>query len=222
MFGAIAPRYDLLNHLLSLNRDRYWRRRAVDRLEKGDPTARLFLDACAGTLDLSLELAVRPHFNGLVVASDFSFNMLRAGAGKLRNRPIRMVCGDALNLPVPDATFHAAMVAFGVRNLSSLDAGLRELARVIRPGARLVVLEFTTPSRQPLRSLYLFYFRRLLPLIGRLLSGHQSAYAYLPASVLEFPGPRGLAERMQAAGFRDVRWEAMTGGIVTLHTATRL
>jgi demethylmenaquinone methyltransferase/2-methoxy-6-polyprenyl-1,4-benzoquinol methylase len=221
MFGAIAPRYDLLNHLLSLNRDRSWRRRAVDRLLEGRAAVGWVLDACAGTLDLAQELARRRGFAGRIVACDFAVEMLEAGLAKRSGHVVRPVCGDALGLPLPDASVDAAMVGFGVRNLADVDAGLRELARVLRPGGRLVVLEFTTPPRQPFRGLYLFYFRRLLPLIGRLISKHDSAYAYLPASVLAFPEPPELADRLRAAGFDDVRWETFTLGIVAAHVAER-
>lgn len=221
MFSAIAPRYDLLNHLLSLNRDKSWRRRAVDRLLAHGPTDGRFLDACAGTLDLALELARRPTFHGQVVASDFSFPMLRAGAGKLAGEPISPACGDALQQPFKDASFDGAMVAFGVRNLASVEAGFAELARLIRSGGMLVVLEFTTPQWQPFRALYLFYFRRLLPLIGRLISRHSIAYSYLPESVLHFPEPSALAALLKAAGFARVRWETHTGGIVAVHMGVR-
>jgi demethylmenaquinone methyltransferase / 2-methoxy-6-polyprenyl-1,4-benzoquinol methylase len=217
MFGAIAPRYDLLNHLLSLNRDRAWRRRAVDRLLEAVPRDGVVLDACAGTLDLSVELADRPAFSGAVLGFDFAYPMLHAGRPKLAGRAILPACADALALPLPDRSVDGAMVAFGVRNLADLDAGLRELARVLRPGARLVILEFMTPQWQPFRALYLFYFRRLLPLVGRLVSRHGSAYAYLPASVLEFPEPPELKRRMAAAGFAGIRWDVMTGGIVAVH-----
>jgi demethylmenaquinone methyltransferase / 2-methoxy-6-polyprenyl-1,4-benzoquinol methylase len=220
MFGAIAPRYDLLNHLLSLNRDRAWRRRAVDRLLDGTPADGTFLDACAGTLDLAVELADRIGFTGTVLGFDFAYPMLDAGRSKLAGRPVLPACADALALPLADASVDGAMVAFGVRNLAGLDAGLREFARVVRPGGRLVVLEFMTPQWQPFRGLYLFYFRRVLPLIGRLISRHGSAYAYLPASVLEFPEPAELARRMEEAGFGGVRWEALTGGIVAVHWGT--
>jgi demethylmenaquinone methyltransferase / 2-methoxy-6-polyprenyl-1,4-benzoquinol methylase len=220
MFGAIAPRYDLLNHLLSLNRDRAWRRRAVDRLLRGGVRSGFYLDACAGTYDLAVELADRAHFTGHVLGFDFAYPMLDAGRSKLRGRRILPACADALQLPLPNAAVEGAMVAFGVRNLADLDAGLREFARVIRPGGRLVVLEFTTPGWQPFRALYLFYFRRILPLIGRLISRHGSAYDYLPASVLEFPEPAQLAQRMEAAGFTDVGWDVMTGGIVAAHHGT--
>ncbi len=219
MFGSIAPRYDLLNHLLSLNRDRAWRRRAVDRLRA--PSDGVVLDACAGTLDLAVELAGRSTFRGRVIAADFTPEMLVAGQEKIGRLAIDTVCGDALRLPLRDASVDAAMVAFGVRNLASLDDGLRELARVVRPGGRLAILEFMTPDWQPFRALYMLYFRHILPGIGRLVSRHGSAYSYLPESVLQFPAPDALSDKVRAAGFRAVEWERLTGGIVALHTATR-
>lgn len=221
MFSSIAPRYDLLNHLLSLNIDKLWRRRAVNVLRWEREPAGRYLDNCAGTLDLSAELAKRQGFEGRVVGSDFTFAMLAGGVHKVKGRPISPVCADALALPYPDASFDGATVGFGVRNLSDLDAGLREMARVLRPGARLVILEFTTPHWQPFRGLYFFYFLRVLPLIGRLVSKHGSAYDYLPQSVLRFPAPDELATRMEAAGFSSVGWERMTGGIVALHWGER-
>lgn len=221
MFGAIAPRYDLLNHLLSLNRDRAWRRRAVDRLLAAASPDGRFLDACAGTFDLALELACRPGFHGDVVASDFALPMLRRGLPKLGRAPLRPVCADALRLPFADGRFDGAAVGFGVRNLADLDAGLREFARVLRRGAPLVVLEFATPAWQPFRVLYLFYFRHVLPRIGRRISRHDEAYSYLPASVLEFPAPDALADRLRDAGFEGVTHETMTGGIVAVHVARR-
>ncbi len=221
MFGAIAPRYDLLNHLLSLNLDRRWRRKAVDRVLRGERTTGVVLDCCAGTLDLSREIATRPEFHGRVVAADFSLPMLQCGAHKTVALPVVRVCADALRLPARDGVFDGAIVGFGVRNLASLEDGVRELARVLRPGAMLVILEFTTPPREPIRSLYLFYFRRVLPWIGRLISSHRSAYAYLPASVLEFPTPSALASRLEAAGFEAVEWEHYSAGIVAVHTARR-
>jgi demethylmenaquinone methyltransferase/2-methoxy-6-polyprenyl-1,4-benzoquinol methylase len=222
MFGAIAPRYDLLNHLLSLNMDRRWRRLTVDRLLAGrGEAAGVYLDSCAGTLDLAAEMAGRTDFAGRVVACDFTYSMLAEGGAKRDGLPISSVCADALALPLPDASCAGATVGFGVRNLASLDDGLAELARVLRPGARLAILEFTTPSWQPFRGAYLFYFRRVLPAIGRMVSGHGSAYEYLPASVLAFPSPPELADRIRRAGFDDVRWERWSGGIVALHTAVR-
>ncbi len=218
IFSEIAPRYDLLNHVLSLNIDRRWRRRAVDRLElpEGDPEA-LVLDACAGTYDLSLELASRRGFQGRIVASDFARPMLVEGMDKVRASPIVPVCGDALRLPFPDDTFDRVMVAFGVRNLSDVAAGFAEFARVLRPGGRLVVLEFTTPPNRLMRGAYLFYFHRVLPLVGRIVSGHPWAYTYLPESVKEFPGPGALATLLEEAGFAEAEWGYLTGGIAAIH-----
>ncbi|HEX7117155.1 MAG TPA: class I SAM-dependent methyltransferase [Longimicrobiales bacterium] len=221
MFGAIAPRYDLLNHLLSLNIDKRWRRRAVDLLLGGGAPRGRYLDACAGTLDLALELASRTGFEGRVVASDFTLPMLERGRPKIDGRAVAPACADALCLPFPDAAFDGATVGFGVRNLADLDAGLRELARVLKPGARLVILEFTTPTYRPIRALYLFYFLKVLPWIGRLVSRHGSAYAYLPASVLQFPPPGELSARMRTAGFTDVQWRTLTAGIVAIHVGTK-
>ncbi|MBI4545764.1 MAG: ubiquinone/menaquinone biosynthesis methyltransferase [Gemmatimonadetes bacterium] len=230
LFNAIAPRYDLLNHLLSLNFDRRWRRRAVARLldggrggptRGGSGTSGLYLDACAGTLDLAVELVRQAGTCARVVAADFSLHMLQCGRRKLSGGMIRLACADTLRLPFPDGRLDAGIVGFGVRNLADLDAGLRELVRVLRPGGRLVVLEFGIPTGRLFRRLYLFYFRRLLPWIGRLASGHQSAYSYLPASVLEFPAAEPLARRMEGAGLERVRWEKLTGGIATIHVGEK-
>jgi len=219
MFTAIAPRYDLLNHLLSLNLDRLWRRVAVARLGWERAPAGRYLDLCAGTLDLSATLARRPGFEGTVVGVDFVVPMLALG----RNKAPRLapVGADVLSLPFPDGAFDGAMVAFGVRNLANLDAGLAEAARVLRPGARLVVLEFATPTFTPFRAAYLFYFRRVLPAIGRFVSQHTTAYSYLPESVLSFPTPAELTSRFVRAGFREVHCELLTGGIVAIHTGMR-
>jgi demethylmenaquinone methyltransferase / 2-methoxy-6-polyprenyl-1,4-benzoquinol methylase len=219
MFTAIAPRYDLLNHLLSLNMDRWWRRGAVAQLGWEQAPAGRYLDLCSGTMDLAAALGNRKGFAGTVIGADFVHPMLVLGRGKsARTVP---VTADALDLPFEAARFDGATVGFGIRNLADLDSGLREMARVLRPGARLVLLEFTTPPRQPLRSLYFFYFRRLLPAIGRLVSKHTTAYTYLPESVLAFPEPDALAERMRRAGFAEVRFRRLTGGICAVHVGTR-
>ena len=221
MFSSIAPRYDLLNHLLSANVDRAWRRRAVDRLGWERAPAGTYLDNCAGTLDLAVELARRAGFGGRVVGSDFTFAMLERGTDKLAALPVEPACADALALPFRDAAFDGATVGFGVRNLADLYAGLAELARVLKPGARLVILEFTTPSWQPFRALYLGYFLRVLPLVGRMVSRHSTAYTYLPESVRQFPEPPELAARLERAGFGQVGWKTLSGGIAALHWGVR-
>jgi demethylmenaquinone methyltransferase / 2-methoxy-6-polyprenyl-1,4-benzoquinol methylase len=219
MFTAIAPRYDLLNHLLSLNVDRRWRRQAVQLLNWERVPRGTYLDLCAGTLDLAATLARARGFMGRVIGADFVLPMLQRG--RTKSSAVLPLNADALELPFGEAQFDGATVGFGVRNLSDLDAGLRESARVLKPGARLVILEFTTPARQPLRGLYLSYFRHVLPLVGRLVSKHTTAYTYLPESVLDFPSPHALADRMRAAGFTDVQYETLFGGICALHVGVR-
>ena len=221
MFGAIAPRYDLLNHLLSLNTDRRWRRIAVDRLLAEGGSGGTYLDACAGTLDLAREIAARPTFRGRVIASDFAVPMLERGVPKVEALPVSVACADTLRLPAADAALDGAIVGFGVRNLADLDAGLAEFGRVLRPGAPLVILEFTTPVWRPFRALYLLYFRRILPLVGRLVSRHDSAYDYLPATVIEFPAPAALAAKMREAGFERTEWRLLSGGIAAVHVGIR-
>ena len=221
IFSEIAPRYDFLNHVLSLNVDRRWRRQAVDRLGWEKAPGGRYLDACSGTFDLSLELAGRQGFAGQVFASDFAHPMLEQGRSKIGAARVHPVCGDSLLLPFPSRVFHGAMVAFGVRNLSDLSAGLRELARVLKPGSRLVILEFSEPPNPFLRGLYLFYFRRVLPLLGKAVSRHPWAYSYLPASVREFPDPPHLAGMMEKAGFREATWDLLSGGIAALHVGVR-
>lgn len=217
IFSEIAPRYDLLNHVLSLNVDRSWRRKAVDRLEWEDEPDGSYLDACAGTFDLALELAGRSGFDGRVVASDFAHPMLVQGAPKIEHVGVDPVCGDSLRLPFPDDSFSGATVGFGVRNLSDLATGLAELRRVLRPGRRVVVLEFTVPPNPLVRAGYLFYFHNVLPLVGRIVSGHPWAYTYLPESVKEFPGPSELGALFEEVGFHDVGWKLLSLGIAAIH-----
>ncbi len=219
MFTAIAPRYDLLNHLLSFNIDRRWRRLAVDRLDWEREPAGTYLDLCAGTLDLAAELAGRREFRGRVLGADFAVPMLKGGVHKANG--LRAVGADALELPFPGRSFDGCMVGFGVRNLASVEAGLSEMARVLTPGSRLVILEFATPRSRLFRSLYHLYFRRVLPLVGRMVSKHTSAYTYLPASVDDFPEPEAFRGLVTAAGFRDVEAESLTLGIAMLYRGVR-
>jgi demethylmenaquinone methyltransferase/2-methoxy-6-polyprenyl-1,4-benzoquinol methylase len=221
MFSDIAPRYDLLNHLLSFNVDRRWRRRAIGALEWERSPGGTYLDLCAGTLDVAAELSSRGGFVGRVIGADFAEPMLRAGRNKVRGRPVHPIAADALALPLPAASCSGAIVAFGARNLADLDAGLREVGRVLAPGARYVILEFTTPRIALVRAGYHLYFHHLLPRIGGLVSGNRGAYRYLPESVAHFPSAPQLADRMRMAGFTDVRWTSLTFGIAAIHVGTR-
>jgi demethylmenaquinone methyltransferase/2-methoxy-6-polyprenyl-1,4-benzoquinol methylase len=221
IFSEIAPRYDLLNHVLSFNVDRLWRRVAIRVLAWDHAPEGIYVDVCAGTMDVGAELATRAGFRGLVVGADFAEAMLRAGAGKAPRSLLAPIVADALALPMADGSAAGAIVAFGVRNLVDLDAGLREARRVLRPGARLVILEFSTPRSPLVRAAYHFYFRRVLPYVGRVVSGHRSAYRYLPESVAQFPDGAQLARRMGDAGFRNVQWRALTFGVAALHWGER-
>jgi demethylmenaquinone methyltransferase/2-methoxy-6-polyprenyl-1,4-benzoquinol methylase len=219
MFTAIAPTYDRLNRIISLNLDRRWRRRAVARLEWERAPEGMYLDACAGTLDFAAALARARGFRGRVVGADFVPRMLALGRRKTpRTLP---VAGDALTLPFPDARFDGAMVGWGMRNLIDLDTGLRELARVLRPGARLVVLETAVPEREPMRTAYALYSEYVVPAMGRLVSRHESAYTWLPESARSFPPPGIFGERIANAGFDHVEYELLMGGVCALHVATR-
>ncbi len=223
MFGRIAPRYDLLNHLLSLNIDRYWRARTVSRvagvLER--PGAQV-LDVCCGTGDLMLALESRGR-SANVFGTDFSHPMLTAAHDKTRKRGMRaeLFEADALRLPLPDETFHLITIAFGFRNLTNYRSGLGELRRLLKPGGTLAILEFSTPPNALLARAYDFYSRAILPTIGGMISGSKDAYTYLPESVRKFPDAEGLAGYMREAGFVSVRFERMTAGIVALHLGDR-
>lgn len=221
IFSEIAPRYDLLNRLLSLGIDRRWRRVALERLGWTAAPAGVYLDLCAGTLDVGAELSRRQGFRGHIFAADFAEPMLRAGLGKAPREILVPVVADALALPVRDGAFDGAIVAFGIRNVADLGAGLSEVLRALKPGARFVILEFSTPRFPLVRAGYLFYFHRILPLIGRLISGHRTAYTYLPRSVANFPETTALAAAMTRAGYRDVRWESLTFGIAAIHVGTK-
>jgi demethylmenaquinone methyltransferase/2-methoxy-6-polyprenyl-1,4-benzoquinol methylase len=219
MFDRIAPRYDLLNRLLSAGIDVRWRRAAADWLELA-PGSRV-LDLCTGTADLLVEVLRRdPSHRGVGV--DLSSGMLLRGAHKLAARGLSgraaLAGGDAERLPLRDARFDGALVAFGIRNVGDRLQALREVRRVLRPGGRLVVLEFSMP-RGPLGTLYRFYFGQVLPRVGRLVSGDGAAYSYLPASVAVFPEPPAFGRLLEEAGFGRVAWRALTAGIAHLYRA---
>jgi demethylmenaquinone methyltransferase/2-methoxy-6-polyprenyl-1,4-benzoquinol methylase len=215
MFEHVAPRYDLLNHLLSLNCDRRWRRLTVSRLRPllRQPHTRV-LDLCCGTADLAL--ALERQAPGRVWACDFSLQMLSRARLKGFHR---IFAADALALPLPDAVFDIVTVAFGLRNLASWEAGLREIRRVLKPGGALAVLEFSTPPQPLFRTLYDAYSRHIIPRIGGLLSGSPSAYRYLHDSVRRFPNAPQLAHLIRSCGFASVEFDYQTFGIVALHLA---
>lgn len=217
MFSEIAPRYDLLNHVLSFNIDRRWRREAIGALGWDSRPDGTYVDVCAGTLDVGALLARQAGFRGRVLGTDFAEPMLRRGIGKAPSAVLVPVAADALALPLPNAVADGAIVAFGVRNLADLDAGLREVRRILTPGARFVILEFSSPRSRLVRAAYHLYSHRLLPLVGRIVSGHPTAYRYLPESVAHFPEAEMLAQRMRSAGFSNVHWRALTFGIAALH-----
>ena len=222
-FSEIAPRYDLLNHVLSLNIDRRWRRQAIANLEVERNPAGIYLDLCAGTLDVSADLSTTAGFRGLVIGADFAEPMLKAGAGKVVRSRVAPVAADAVELPIGSGSLAGAIVAFGIRNVAGLDQALKEALRVLAPGGRFVILEFSTPRARVLRSLYLFYFRNVLPLIGRLVSGHRTAYTYLPRSVANFPVEEELAEQNEERGLhgRDLVEPVVWSGGHTRRRAPR-
>ena len=234
MFDRIAGVYDLMNRVMTAGLDRRWRERTVERaeLDPGDAA----LDVCCGTGDLAFELARRAGSDGRVVGCDFSERMLELARAK--DEELRLVAGpesngsrsglapvefewaDALDLPYADASFDAVTVGFGVRNLADLETGLAELARVLKPGGRLVILEITQPRRPPLSTFFSLWFDRAVPVLGRVV-GDSAAYTYLPESVRTFPRPERLAELMDGTGLHRVRWLLLAGGIIAIHSGER-
>ncbi|TRW86320.1 demethylmenaquinone methyltransferase [Mycolicibacterium sp. 018/SC-01/001] len=212
MFDGVARRYDLTNTVLSGGQDRFWRRATREALKIG-PGDRV-LDLAAGTAVSTVELAASGAW---CVAADFSVGMLSAGAG----RPVPKVAGDATKLPFADGVFDAVTISFGLRNVVDHVAGLREMARVTRPGGRLVVCEFSTPTNGVFATTYKEYLMKALPRIARTVSSNPDAYVYLAESIRAWPDQAELARRIQAAGWTDVAWRNLTGGIVALHAATR-
>jgi len=224
MFGRIAPRYDLLNHLLSLDIDKVWRRRVARRFRGvlQDSKADV-LDLCCGTGDLAFAFRRQAPDGAEIVGSDFVPEMLvraraKAAAAKAA---VEFIEADALNLPFAPASFDLVSCAFGFRNLANYECGLNEILRVLKPGGAAAILEFAEPSGKLFGALYRFYFRRILPVLGGIISGNASAYAYLPSSVSAFPSPEALQAQFERAGFVEIQFERWTAGIVTLHTAKR-
>jgi demethylmenaquinone methyltransferase/2-methoxy-6-polyprenyl-1,4-benzoquinol methylase len=225
MFGRIAPRYDLLNHLLSLDIDKVWRRRVARAFSAvlDDPNARV-LDLCCGTGDLAFAFRREAPSGAEIIGSDFAPEMLVRARAKAvaAGAAVEFIEADALRLPFADASFDLVSCAFGFRNLANYDRGLREILRVLKPGGSAGILEFAEPPGKVFGAFYRFYFRHVLPFLGGMISGDASAYSYLPSSVSKFPSPEDLKSQFEHAGFINVCFERWTGGIVTLHTGRKV
>ena len=224
MFSDIAPRYDLLNRLLSCGQDQYWRKRAVTRLSP--QSGERFLDIATGTADVALEIIRNvPKGAVQVVGMDFSEKMLELARQKIdsldKANSIQLECGSAESLPFEDNSFDGTTTAFGIRNFFDIGRSLREMHRVLKPGGRCVILEFSLPRNPILNALYRFYFEWLLPKVGRLISKHPSAYTYLPETVAVFPVRKEFSSLMQQAGFMNVTYKELTLGIVILYTGIK-
>ena len=218
MFAGIAGKYDFLNHFLSGNIDKRWRRIVADKLRDvlKRPDA-IVLDVACGTGDLSIEMS--RNSAARIVATDFCRPMLTVANHKVAslNKTIPLIEGDAMDLPFPDSTFHAVTIAFGLRNLSNFEAGINELNRILKPGGSLAVLEFSSPVVPGFRQIFNFYFSQILPRLGGAVSGSRGAYEYLPNSVAKFPDQRQLVLMLERSGFRSVEYKNLTGGIAALH-----
>jgi demethylmenaquinone methyltransferase/2-methoxy-6-polyprenyl-1,4-benzoquinol methylase len=221
MFDRIAGVYDVMNTAMTAGLHHEWRQRAVDRAEMGPGSDAL--DVCCGTGDLALELRRRIGPDGRVVGCDFSEPMLELARRKSGDQglPVEFGWADALELPYGDASFDAVTIGFGARNLADLDRGLAEMTRVLRPAGRLVILEITRPTREPLATFYSLWFDRIVPVIGN-LAGDPDAYSYLPSSVRSFPEPPELAAMMDAAGLDRIRWLLLAGGIIAIHSGVKV
>ncbi len=216
MFAGISHRYDFLNSLLSLRRDKYWRRFAAEKLPSG-----LILDVCSGTGDVAIEVSKRSD----AIASDFCAEMLKQCALKITKRNIKKIyCiqNDAENLSFKDNSFDGAIVAFGIRNVADIKKALSEMHRVVRNGGRIVVLEFSQPQNRFFRSMYYIYFQKLLPVVGRFVSKKTGPYSYLPSSVMAFPKRDEFVELMKVSGMMDIRYYDLTFGIVTVYVGSKL
>lgn len=222
MFSSIAARYDLLNRLFSFGTDVRWRRELASEIpEAGNHP---ILDVATGTADVALTMEEVCAGDRLIVGTDFTLPMLRVGSNKIsdnRSQRIRLTAGDAYSLPFKENTFDAVTIAFGLRNLAHRVEGLREMARVLIPGGRVVILEFSPMNRPVLGPLFRFYFHRIMPFLGGIISGDRGAYHYLPESVDQFPDPLGLGQEMMEAGFTEVKYRALTMGIAYLHVGIK-
>lgn len=221
MFNNISKRYDLLNHLLSLNIDKGWRRKVVALVKADQPE--VVLDVATGTADLAIALA--KGTGAQITGADISEGMLDVGREKIAKRglskKIVLELGDSENLPYPDQTFDAITVAFGVRNFQNLQNGLKDMARVLKPGGQLVVLEFSQPQHFPFKQIYWFYFKAILPTVGKLISKDPRAYTYLPESVKAFPYGKAFAKELEKAGLPDARVLPVTFGIASIYSARK-
>ncbi len=223
MFNAVAPRYDFLNRLLSVGCDRYWRKIAVNQLGKVEN--KIYLDMATGTADIALEIAKRTPEALQITGIDCSNNMLELGRIKINkaklNTAISLIPGSAENIPIKDQIFDGAITAFGVRNFSNFQKGLLEIHRVLKPNGIIVILEFSFPKNIFIQLIYRVYFKKILPIVGRLISRHKTAYSYLPESVTNFPQGEAFKNLLKDSGFNKVGFKTLSFGIVTLYTGIK-
>ena len=219
MFNAVAPKYDFLNRLLSVGCDRYWRKAAVSEFQSFGNKA--FLDVATGTADIPLEIGKRYPKPTQIVGMDFSLSMLKLGNKKISNnklsKAIKLIPGSAENIPFKDQSFDGVITSFGVRNFTDAKQGLREMHRILKPNGKIVVLEFSFPKNIILQWLYRYYFEKVLPITGRIISGHKIAYSYLPSSVVNFPQGETFKKMLECSGFKNISLKPLTLGIVTLY-----
>ena len=219
MFNAVAPKYDFLNRLLSVGCDRYWRKAAVSEFQSFGNKA--FLDVATGTADIPLEIGKRYPKSTQIVGMDFSLSMLKLGNKKISNnklsKSITLIPGSAENIPFKDQSFDGVITSFGVRNFTDAKQGLGEMHRILKPNGKIVVLEFSFPKNIILQWLYRYYFEKVLPITGRIISGHKIAYSYLPSSVVNFPQGETFKKMLECSGFKNISLKPLTLGIVTLY-----
>ena len=219
MFNAVAPKYDFLNRLLSVGCDRHWRKTAVSEFQSFEDKA--FLDVATGTADIPLEIGKRYPKPTQIVGMDFSLSMLELGNKKISNnklsKAIKLIPGSAENIPFKDQSFDGVITSFGVRNFTDAKQGLGEMHRILKPNGKIVVLEFSFPKNMILQWLYRYYFEKILPITGRIISGHKIAYSYLPSSVVNFPQGETFKKMLECSGFKNISLKPLTLGIVTLY-----